>query len=539
MDRLTKLLARLDVRGGLGLEVGALCWPTLRRPEANVLYADYADTATLRKNYASVPNVAVDEIVSVDIVWRDEDLDRLVDGRRFDHVVASHVCEHVPDLLWWLSELRSVLKPYGSVRLVVPDKRYTFDRGRQSSTIADVLAAYFDRRRRPGSRDILDFWVGFSSHGYSSVSNIRAALARARESIDRGSHHDVHCWVFTPESFVSIMSSLAELDMLGFACTEIHGTAQHELDFFVHLMKSDDRNQILESWRWAAWEITQPVMTDTEIGTAPQVNPKSALMRKAVALPDTACRSALYLDNPDGRDQVAYAVQADWAAFECPLPAILHAWARRNPGLAIDVGANTGYYALLAALSARENCVLAFEPDRVVLARLETNIRLNELERRVFAHATALSDYTGLATLYVPSQEHGVIDTSSSLEPTFANAHSELRQVDVTTLDGFLRQTDYSSAAVTLLKIDVEGHEAAVLRGAIETIRRWRPAIFIEILPRAEMDFLSRLCGDLEYLDFPLAIDHPPPHRLSWWPFTPMPGTMHSCLPRSWRCSSS
>ena len=326
--------------------------------------------------------------------------------------------------------------------------------------------------------------------------------------------------------------------MLGFACTEIHGTAQHELDFFVHLMKSDDRGQILESWRWAAWEVTQPVMTDTEIGTAPQVNPKSALMRKAVALPDTACRSALYLDNPDGRDQVAYAVQADWAAFECPLPAILHAWARRNPGLAIDVGANTGYYALLAALSAREGRVLAFEPDRVVLARLETNIRLNELERRVFAHATALSDHTGLATLYVPSQEHGVIDTSSSLEPTFANAHSELRQVDVTTLDGFLRQTRYSSAAVTLLKIDVEGHEAAVLRGAIETIRRWRPAIFIEILPRAEMDFLSRLCIDLDYLDLPLAINHPP-DPLSRWPFTPMPGTMHSCLPRSWRCSSS
>ena len=54
------------------------------------------------------------------------------------------------------------------------------------------------------------------------------------------------------------MTNLAELDMLGFACTEIHATAADEIDFFVHLMKSDDRSQILESWRWAAWKITQP-----------------------------------------------------------------------------------------------------------------------------------------------------------------------------------------------------------------------------------------------------------------------------------------
>ncbi len=271
MDRVTKLLTRLDVGGGLGLEIGALHSPTLRRPEANVLYVDHADTETLRKKYASARDVAADAIVPVDIVWQNEDLDRLVEGRRFDHVVASHVCEHVPDLVWWLSELRSVLKPYGSVRLIVPDKRYTFDHGRHESTMADVLGAYVDRRRRPGSRDILDFWLGYWPVDRSeawrghypvrrdpSIGEMRAALAHARESRACSIYHDVHCWIFTPEGFVSIMTSLAELDMLGFACTEIHGTATDELDFFVHLMKSDDRSQVLESWRWAAWKITQP-----------------------------------------------------------------------------------------------------------------------------------------------------------------------------------------------------------------------------------------------------------------------------------------
>ena len=270
MDRVTKLLTGLDVAGGLGLEIGALQSPILRRPEANVLYVDHVDTESLRAKYASAPDVAADAIVDVDIVWQDEDLPRLVDGRRFDYAVASHVCEHVPDLVWWLSELRSVLKPYGSVRLIVPDKQYTFDYRRSESTIADVLAAFVDRRRRPGSRDILDFWLSYQavdrlaawrgdypvSDGLS-IDHMQATLARARESGEWGAYQDVHCWVFTPGSFVSIMTNLAELDMLGFACTQIHGTAVGEIDFFVHLMKSDDRSQILESWGWAAWKITQ------------------------------------------------------------------------------------------------------------------------------------------------------------------------------------------------------------------------------------------------------------------------------------------
>ena len=194
MDRVTKLLTRLDVAGGLGLEIGPLHSPLLRRPEANVLYVDHADTGALRKKYASAPGVAVEAIVEVDIVWQGEALDQLVGSRRFDHVVASHVCEHVPDLSWWLAELRLVLKPYGSIRLIVPDKRYTFDHQRRDSTLADVLAAFVDRRRRPGSREVLDFWLNYQAVDRSAawrgrypdpdaltVDRMQAALARARK----------------------------------------------------------------------------------------------------------------------------------------------------------------------------------------------------------------------------------------------------------------------------------------------------------------------------------------------------------------------
>ncbi len=44
-----------------------------------------------------------------------------------DLLVASHVIEHVPDLITWLREIASVLKPTGQARLAIPDRRYTFD----------------------------------------------------------------------------------------------------------------------------------------------------------------------------------------------------------------------------------------------------------------------------------------------------------------------------------------------------------------------------------------------------------------------------
>lgn len=84
-------------------------------------------------------------------------------------------------------------------------------------------------------------------------SAVRNALARARRA-EAGAYEDVHCWVFTPAGFAAAMGDLAALDLLGFACTEIHPTVQGEIDFSVHLMKSDDAAQIADSWRWAVWK---------------------------------------------------------------------------------------------------------------------------------------------------------------------------------------------------------------------------------------------------------------------------------------------
>jgi hypothetical protein len=271
MDRRSKLLEGLNLVFGKGLEIGALNSPMLRRPENDVTYLDHADTPGLRAIYADDPHVPPGDIVDVEIVWEGGSLAPQAGGRRFDHVVASHVFEHVPDIIWWLAELGSVLVPFGKIRLAIPDKRFCFDFVRRETGIADVLAAWVGEKRRPEPRDILDFWGNYRAVDSNAAwrgeypadtsfhtHEVAAALLRCKEAIATGTYHDVHCTVCTPKSFTELMCQLAELRLLNFACTQIYDTAFGECEFIVHLLKLDDVDAIEKSWRWANWVVTQP-----------------------------------------------------------------------------------------------------------------------------------------------------------------------------------------------------------------------------------------------------------------------------------------
>lgn len=216
------------------------------------------------------------------------------------------------------------------------------------------------------------------------------------------------------------------------------------------------------------------------------------------------------MDTLGGRDQiVAAALHSSWTEFERPLPAMFHACVAHRLGLVIDVGANTGFYALLAACASRLVRVLAFEPYRTVFEVLERNIAANRTHGRIEAIPLALSSRTGEATLYIPTQEHGLMETSSSLEQGFKAVHSEALAIRTVTLDDFLAGHPLGREPVTLIKVDVEGHEAEVLAGARRTIARWRPVLFVEVLPLADAAAMTRFLTEENYVDYPIRPDLP------------------------------
>lgn len=262
MDRRTKLIAGLDLKRAAGLELGPLCRPIVKKSDGEILYVDYADAEALRQRYSNDPNVDVSEIVSIDALWGEKSLEEAIDGRRVDYVIASHVIEHVPDLITWFRELHSVLSPRGEIRLAIPDKRYTFDYLRAETRLSDVLPAYLVAARIPQPREIIDFcinkveidtaaiWSGeIDPDDLARSFTFEGAMWIARDAISKGTYHDVHCWVFTPCAFATLCHQLAEQNLLSFACANYHDTESGQLEFFVTLAWCNDKQEVLDSWR--------------------------------------------------------------------------------------------------------------------------------------------------------------------------------------------------------------------------------------------------------------------------------------------------
>ncbi len=151
-----------------GLELGPLHNPLIEREGTQVLYVDHADTATLRRKYEGHD---VGEIVDVDVVWDQRLASALGDRAPVGYVVASHVIEHVPDLVGWLGELAEVLATGGALSLAIPDKRFCFDRRRAESRLGEVIEAHLQARLRPSPGQVFDFW--------SSLHEIDTAAAWA------------------------------------------------------------------------------------------------------------------------------------------------------------------------------------------------------------------------------------------------------------------------------------------------------------------------------------------------------------------------
>jgi FkbM family methyltransferase len=206
-------------------------------------------------------------------------------------------------------------------------------------------------------------------------------------------------------------------------------------------------------------------------------------------------------DDANGSDLVAKQMQA--GSYEIPLPILLMAAVTRTKGLFLDIGANNGLYSILAAKARPDAKVIAFEPYQGVRDVLISNLKLNEVKDRVEVCNVALSDKTGLATLHIPDGSHGLLETSASLEADF-KPFSQTASVPTIRLD----ELDLGDK-VSVIKIDVEGHEAAVLRGAAACLEQHRPIVFAEMLLGAQLQFpsITERLSRLDYLFFRLRPD--------------------------------
>ncbi len=142
---------------------------------------------------------------------------------------------------------------------------------------------------------------------------------------------------------------------------------------------------------------------------------------------------------------------------------------RIAPGsAAIDVGANVGMHALVMSRQAGpEGLVYAFEPSEALIRRLRENLAINGV-----SNVTVIAQAAGARTGVI-----GFIDRSAETNIGKSSVDaSGARQVPVARLDDVVDD----ARPVSLIKIDVEGYELEVLRGAASVLRTHRPAVVME-----------------------------------------------------------
>ena len=172
-----------------------------------------------------------------------------------------------------------------------------------------------------------------------------------------------------------------------------------------------------------------------------------------------------------------------------------------------DIGANVGSHTLpLAKLVGPEGMVYAFEPVEWARNKLNRNIELNNFQN-IRLVPVALSDHV---------EAHGTEQFRASFKisnQADVGADGELTQnwwgacdevvVEFDTVDAFVQKNGLSR--LDLIKLDVDGYEGKVIRGAKNTLERFRPIILMEIAPswaKARGENLSEIAKDLAKMGY-------------------------------------
>lgn len=149
-----------------------------------------------------------------------------------------------------------------------------------------------------------------------------------------------------------------------------------------------------------------------------------------------------------------------------------------NNATILDIGANIGNHSLYWSKIRFAHKIFAFEPMISTYQILHKNVQINRLEDKVFTYNIGLSDASGSAELNTHIYSHPEIKFSietvgSAALSKSAEGEMRLQPLDSLTFINELEQIDF-------VKIDVEGFECNVLKGAEKTLRKFKPLIFIE-----------------------------------------------------------
>jgi len=191
---------------------------------------------------------------------------------------------------------------------------------------------------------------------------------------------------------------------------------------------------------------------------------------------------------PNKSDHIQRVVKMNHAFYESDM--LEDIASKTTPGSTIiDIGANIGNHSVYFGLFCNAGKVLSFEPQDEVYETLLKNISLNFLNDKVNAFKMGLGSYETTAKL-------GAVD-AKNIGMTKLEIDKE-GGVHISTLDSMIEREPKNS--VSVIKIDVEGMEMEVLRGAVKTLECHSPVIYAEAASKPEFDEISTFLAKFSYV---------------------------------------
>lgn len=182
---------------GTGLDIGALHRPMVKHDGMRVLYVDRLPASELKKHY---PELSEFPLIDADILDDAETL-HTIESSKYNFVIASHVIEHMSNPLSAMEHWMRVLKTGGLLYLVVPDKRFIFDRHRPLTELDHIREDNVMTEHRRRQQDLKHYleYAELVDHkeGEDEIN------AHAKKLIETG--YSIHFHTFTPESFHSLL----------------------------------------------------------------------------------------------------------------------------------------------------------------------------------------------------------------------------------------------------------------------------------------------------------------------------------------------
>ena len=151
--------------------------------------------------------------------------------------------------------------------------------------------------------------------------------------------------------------------------------------------------------------------------------------------------------------------------------------------IVIDIGANVGMYTLMSCIG-RGAIVYGFEPEAANYNLLQQNIRLNNASEKIQSYCAGVLDYDGYSFLNIAKDGYvGPGGSGSTVEEKVIFDLSPMnvifkQGINVIKLDTFCEKMKIKPDHI---KIDVDGYEFKILRGALNTITKFKPIVYIEL----------------------------------------------------------